>query len=65
MLFEINLIVLFVSKYIPPALLAELEENEEFINYSIILLVFMFIIYPEITLLFLNMQLFMLFIMLF
>ncbi len=41
MLFEINLIVLLVNKYIPPAKLALLEENEEFINNSIILLVFM------------------------
>ncbi len=40
MLFESNLIVLLVSKYIPPAKLAVLEENEEFINYSIILLAF-------------------------
>ena len=41
MLFENNLIVLLVAKYIPPAKIASLEENEEFINYSIILLVFM------------------------
>ncbi len=41
MLFEINLIVLLMDKNIPPAILAALEENEEFINYSIILLVFM------------------------
>ena len=41
MLFEINLIILLVFKNIPPAESAVLEENEEFINYSIILLVFM------------------------
>jgi hypothetical protein len=38
MLFANNLIILLVDKYIPPALLAALEENEELINYSIILL---------------------------
>ncbi len=41
MLFANNLIVLLVSIYIPPAIVAVLEENEELINYSIILLVFM------------------------
>ena len=41
MLFETNFIVLLVAKYIPPAELALLKENEEFINYSIIFLVFM------------------------
>jgi hypothetical protein len=40
MLFIKNLIVLKVDKYNPPALLAVLNENEEFINYSIILLIF-------------------------
>jgi hypothetical protein len=40
MLLEINLIVLLEVINIPPAELALLEENEEFINYSIILLVF-------------------------
>ncbi len=37
MLFASNLIVLFKAKYIPPALLALLNEKEEFINYSITL----------------------------
>ncbi len=41
MLFKNNLIVLLLSIYIPPAIVAVLEENEELINYSIILLVFM------------------------
>jgi hypothetical protein len=34
-------IELLVAKYIPPAKLALLEENEELINYSIMLLVLM------------------------
>ncbi len=41
MLFENIFIVLLVTKYIPPAILALFEENEELIIYSIILLVFM------------------------
>ena len=41
MLFAKNLIVLLVNKFIPPAKLAVFEENEELINYSIILLAFM------------------------
>ncbi len=40
MLFKKNLIVLFMDIYIPPAKLAVLNKNEEFINYSIILLIF-------------------------
>jgi hypothetical protein len=41
MLFANNLIVLLVIKFIPPAELAALKENEELINYSIILLEYM------------------------
>ncbi len=41
MLFSKNLIVLLVAIYIPPAILATLDENEELINYSIILSAFM------------------------
>jgi hypothetical protein len=41
MLFANNLIVLLVAKNIPPAKIALLEENEELINYSILLFVFM------------------------
>jgi hypothetical protein len=41
MIFAKYLIVLFNYIYIPPAELAVLKENEELINYSIILLIFM------------------------
>jgi hypothetical protein len=41
MLFAKKINVLLISIDIPPAKLAVLEENEEFINYSIILLLFM------------------------
>ena len=47
MLFVINLIVLLVAKYIPPALLAALDKNKELINYSIKLLIFMNIAPPS------------------
>ncbi len=46
MLLANNLIIFFVSISIPPAKLALLEENVEFINYSIILSVFMKITAP-------------------
>jgi hypothetical protein len=36
-IFVKNLIMLLEIKYIPPAELAELKENEELINYSILL----------------------------
>ncbi len=49
MLLANNLIVLLVNKYIPPALLAVLLENEELINYSILLLEYIYIILFEIT----------------
>ncbi len=39
MLFEKKLIVLLILKYITPAILAVLYENEELINYSILLFV--------------------------
>ncbi len=35
-----------MAKYMPPALFALLDENKEFINYSIILLSFMLITPP-------------------
>ncbi len=41
MLFENNFIVLLLNNYIPPAWLAVLKVNEEFINYSIIFFVLM------------------------
>ncbi len=47
LLFEKILILLFMAKYIPPALLAELDKNEELINYSIILLASIYITPPS------------------
>ncbi len=41
--------VLLVSKYIPPPKLAVLDKNEELISYTIILSIFIYNMFFEIT----------------